>query len=83
MLHRHLVNKTTPLHFLSEQYDVKNSAYLAWDQQDSLLFMWLLSTLSESVLARILRCAQSHRGMKYTSSITRKRMQSSVNSELS
>lgn len=31
-----------------------------WEQQDSILFTWLLSTLSYSILPRVVRCMQSH-----------------------
>lgn len=50
-LHRFLVNPTTPLRFLTEadrNNDPENPAYLVQQQQDSLLFTWLL-TISQTL----------------------------------
>lgn len=58
-LQRFVVNPTIPPRFLTEcdrEFDSVNSAYVEWKQQDSLLFTWLLLTLSESLLPRVVRC---------------------------
>ena len=36
-----------------------NPEYTRWEQQDSMLFTWLLSTLSESVLPSVINCRHS------------------------
>ncbi|KAI5430475.1 hypothetical protein KIW84_034889 [Lathyrus oleraceus] len=61
--HRHLVNPNIPPHYLSVEgraTDTENSAYVTWHQQDSLLFTWLLTTLSHSVLPRMVKCVHAH-----------------------
>lgn len=61
--HRFLVNPFFPSSYLNENdrnNDVENPAYLTSEQQDSLLFTWLLATLSDSVLPRVVQCVQSH-----------------------
>jgi hypothetical protein len=62
-LHRHLVNPIIPPRYLSladNAADNENPAYTEWEQKDSLLFTWLLTTLSDSVLPRVVRCVQAH-----------------------
>ncbi|RDX76606.1 hypothetical protein CR513_43381, partial [Mucuna pruriens] len=62
MLHRFLVNLVIPHHYLSEQAcatDEVNPAYSEWEQQDSLLFTWLLSTLFDMILLRVVQCINS------------------------
>lgn len=61
-LQRFLVNPIIPPRFLSEaDRDAGNinPAYTTWEQQDSLLFTWLLSSLSESVLPHVMICVHS------------------------
>nr|KYP37065.1 hypothetical protein KK1_041772 [Cajanus cajan] len=51
-LERFVVNPKIPLRFLTvEDRDANavNPAYTAWEHKDSLLFSWLLTTLSESI----------------------------------
>lgn len=58
-----LVNPTIPQFYLSKAdraNDEENPAYVTWEQHDSLLFTWLLTTLSNSVLPRVVRCVHSH-----------------------
>lgn len=48
ILHRFLVNHVIPLKYLTEEdrvADNVNPLYSEWEQQDSLLFTWLLSSL--------------------------------------
>lgn len=62
-LHRHLVNLVIPPRYLStadRASETENPAYLQWHQEDSLLFTWLLTTLSESVLPRVVKCIHAH-----------------------
>nr|KYP34399.1 hypothetical protein KK1_044644 [Cajanus cajan] len=52
-----------PLKFLTaEDRDANaiNPEYTAWDRKDSLLFSWLLTTLFESIQARIVFCRHSY-----------------------
>lgn len=49
-LHNHLVNRVIPRRYLSMAdcaSDTENPAYMQWHQEDSILFTWLLTTLSE------------------------------------
>lgn len=41
--------------------DTENPAYLLWHQEDSLPFTWLLTTLSDSVLPRVVKCVHGHK----------------------
>ena len=62
-LHRLLMSPIVPPRYLTEadrENDAENPAYVSWEQQDSLLFTWLLTTLSDSVLPRVVRCVHSH-----------------------
>lgn len=62
-LHRLLVNPVVPPRYLTEEdwsNDAENPAYVTWEQQDSLLFTWLLTTPSDVVLPLIVRCVHSH-----------------------
>src|ERR1044072_4928049 len=55
-------NPTIPERFLNEAdilADCVNPLYSEWEQQDALLFSWLLSTLSDSVLPHVVTCTQS------------------------
>lgn len=47
-----------PPRFLSDadQGDKVNPEFLDWEQQDQYLFSWLLTTLSDSVLPRVVGC---------------------------
>jgi histone deacetylase 1/2 len=62
-LHRFVVNPQIPLQFdsMEARSQGKNSdAYQKWLVRDQTLFTWLLSTLSESVLPRVLSCRHAH-----------------------
>jgi histone deacetylase 1/2 len=62
-LEKFVVNPKIPLKFLSEaerELDSVNPEFLEWDRQDSLILSWLLSTLSESILARVVSCRHSY-----------------------
>ncbi|XP_057430184.1 uncharacterized protein LOC130723231 [Lotus japonicus] len=51
-----------PEQFLTEEdrlTETVNSAYSEWEQQDSTLFTWLLSTLSASLLPTVVQCRHS------------------------
>ncbi|CAH9139987.1 unnamed protein product, partial [Cuscuta epithymum] len=39
---------------------IVNEAYNVWEQQDQMLFPWLLASLSDSLHARVIHCKQSH-----------------------
>jgi histone deacetylase 1/2 len=58
-LHRFIVNPQIPIQFTSIEDHVANKSsdeYKQWLFKDQTLFTWLLSTLSDSVLPRILGC---------------------------
>lgn len=62
-LHPFVINPSIPPRFLTvrdRDVDLVNPAYTEWEQQDSLLFTWLLSTLSETILPRVVRCVHSY-----------------------
>lgn len=62
-LHRHLVNQEITLRYLTTAdrvSDSENRAYHLWYQEDSLIFMWLLTTLSDVVLPRVVKCVYAH-----------------------
>jgi histone deacetylase 1/2 len=62
-LHRFVVNPQIPLQFASTEDRVsgKNSdEYQQWLIKDQTLFTWLLSTLSDGVLPRVLSCRHAH-----------------------
>lgn len=51
-LQKYVVDPDPPQRYLNEEdraADVVNPAHLAWEKQDSTLFTWLLSTISDSV----------------------------------
>nr|AFK48656.1 unknown [Lotus japonicus] len=57
-----LAHPEIPPRWLSEDdrvNAVENPAYQIWEQQDSALFTWLLSSLSPSVLPTVVNCTQS------------------------
>lgn len=61
-LHRLLVNPVIPAKYASEAdrlADVPSDEFEKWLVQDQTLFTWILSTLSESVLPRVLSCHHS------------------------
>lgn len=61
-LHQYLVNPHIPPRFLTQQDrddGRMNPEYSAWEQQDQLLMSWLQSTLSSSVLSRVIGCVHS------------------------
>lgn len=62
-LQRFVINPTIPARYLTPRdcdEDAVNLAFVEWEQQDSLLFTWLLSTLFETVLPRVVRCVHSY-----------------------
>lgn len=62
-LHRVFVNPTIPSKYdldLDRQLDHMSATYEKWFIQDQSIFTWLLSTLSESVLSRVLNCHHAH-----------------------
>ncbi|PNX57709.1 retrovirus-related Pol polyprotein from transposon TNT 1-94, partial [Trifolium pratense] len=62
-LHRFVVNPEIPLQYTSvaDRLDGKNSdEYQRWLFKDQTLFTWLLSTISDGVLPRVLNCKHSH-----------------------
>jgi len=61
-LHRFVVNPKIPARFASEAYHTCNresDEYQQWLVQDQSLFIWLLSSLSESILPRTIGCKHS------------------------
>lgn len=65
-LHRFVVNPQIPLKYNSKLdrlndiiYDAYDKWLVQWLIQDQMLFTWLLSTLSDSVLPRVLGCKHS------------------------
>ncbi|CAJ2646763.1 unnamed protein product [Trifolium pratense] len=62
-LHRFVVNPEIPLQYSSvtDRLDGKNSEeYQKWLFKDQTLFTWLLSTISDGVLPRVLNCKHAH-----------------------
>ncbi|PNX69613.1 retrovirus-related Pol polyprotein from transposon TNT 1-94, partial [Trifolium pratense] len=62
-LHKFVVNPDIPLQFASvtDRLDGKFSEeYQKWLFKDQSLFTWLLSTISDAVLPRVLHCKHSH-----------------------
>ncbi|PNX91021.1 retrovirus-related Pol polyprotein from transposon TNT 1-94, partial [Trifolium pratense] len=62
-LHRFVVNPQIPLQFatVADRLDGKNSdEYQQWLFKDQTLFTWLLSTISDGVLPRVLSCKHSY-----------------------
>jgi histone deacetylase 1/2 len=62
-LHRFVVNPEIPLQYanVADRLDGKNSdEYQQWLFKDQSLFTWLLSTISDNVLPRVLSCKHSH-----------------------
>jgi histone deacetylase 1/2 len=62
-LHRFVVNPEIPLQFDSIENHMlgqNSDAYQKWLVKDQTLFTWLLSTLSEAVLPRVLSCRHAY-----------------------
>lgn len=62
-LHRFLVNPIISILYKTEAnhaLDLVSDAYQRWLVQDQLLFTWLLSSISDSILPRVLGCKRSH-----------------------
>jgi histone deacetylase 1/2 len=62
-LHRFVVNPEIPLQYanVTDRLDGKNSdEYQQWLFKDQTLFTWLLSTIFDNVLPRVLSCKHSH-----------------------
>lgn len=61
-LHRFVLNPLIPAKYATEidrNLEVQTPEYQQWLVQDHMLFTWLLSSLSESVLPRVLGCKHS------------------------
>lgn len=51
-----------PLKFLSlddENLEIVNKEYIDWEQQDQLLFPWIVSSMTDGILARVVNCESS------------------------
>lgn len=62
-LHRFVVNPIIPQKYASESnrvQDLVTEEYQRWIVQDQMLFTWLLSSLSEAFLPRVLGCKHSY-----------------------
>ncbi|GAU26016.1 hypothetical protein TSUD_64040 [Trifolium subterraneum] len=62
-LHRFVVNPNIPLQFATVNDRIEGNTseeYRKWLFKDQTLFTWLLSTISDSVLPRVLHCKHSH-----------------------
>ncbi|GAU34818.1 hypothetical protein TSUD_394440 [Trifolium subterraneum] len=62
-LHRFIVNPEIPLQFatVADRIDGKTSdEYRKWIFKDQTLFTWLLSTISDAVLPRVVHCKHAH-----------------------
>jgi len=60
---RHVVSPQIPPVFLNDaarEAGTENPAYTEWEEQDSLLCTWILSTISSSLLSRFVRLRFSH-----------------------
>ena len=58
-----IVNPVIPDQFLSDEDRTNgnvNPEYSTWEQQDSALFTWILSSLSDSLLPTVVNCAHSY-----------------------
>lgn len=61
-LHRYVVNPIIPVKYATEtdrELDLQTEDYQRWLVQDQMLFTWLLSSLSESVLPQVIGCKHS------------------------
>ena len=62
-LQRFVINPSIPQRYLTDEDRVANKvnpAYEAWEVQDQTLLTWLQSTLSKSVLSRVIGSIHSH-----------------------
>ena len=62
-LQKFLIKEQIPKKFLSEEDELIgniSSAFLDWEQQDSLLLSWLLASLNESLRVRMVGCEFSY-----------------------
>jgi histone deacetylase 1/2 len=62
-LHRFIVNPEIPLQYASvadRLEGINSDEYRQWLFKDQSLFTWLLSTISDSVLPRVLHCKHAH-----------------------
>lgn len=58
-LHRFCVSPEVPTRYLTDAdrlADIENPAYVEWELQDQLLLAWLQSSLSPSILAKVIGC---------------------------
>lgn len=62
-LQRFIINLSIPPRFLSDfdrDAGIVNPSYEAWEVQDQTLLAWLQTTLSKSILSRVLGCVHSY-----------------------
>jgi histone deacetylase 1/2 len=62
-LHKFILNPKIPLQFATEEEQATNTfsdEYRKWLMQDQTLFTWLLSTLFDGVLPRVLGCKHAY-----------------------
>lgn len=62
-LHRFVVNPIIPQKYASEfdrEIDLPTEEYQRWIVQDQMLFTWLLSSLPDSILPRVLGCKHNY-----------------------
>lgn len=71
-LHHFILNPSIPLQFASHDHLENNTSaeYQKWLKQDQILFTWLLSSLSDNVLPRVLGCKHAYQvwNTRFTSS---------------
>lgn len=61
-LHRYVINPLIPMKYASEfdrEMDLVTDEYQRWLVQDQMLFTWILSSLSEPILPRVIGCKHS------------------------
>lgn len=61
-LHRFVINPVIPMKYASEygrELDLVTDEYQRWIVQDQMLFSWILSSLSETILPRVIGCKHS------------------------
>src|ERR1044072_3840848 len=61
-LYRFVQNPIIPQKFLTDDDRILenvNPLYRDWEKQDSFLFSWMLSSISESILPMVVTCSQS------------------------
>lgn len=62
-LHRYVVNPIIPMKYATEfdrEIDLPTDDFQRWLVQDQMLFTWILSSLSDSILPRVIGCKHSY-----------------------